>query len=83
MAGEAPGVPSSSMILAPSGEEAQDRCALRFAAEHVVGADMCQQPVDTVGTAVDGDHRDPCVDHLLDDRSDPFVGTRGWRSRPS
>ena len=57
-------------------EEAQDRCALRFAAEHVVGTDMCQQPVDTVGTAVDGDHRNPCVDHLLDDRGDPFVGAR-------
>ena len=57
-------------------EEAQDRFTLRFAAEHVVGTDMRQQAVDAVGAAVDGDHRDPCVDHLLDDRGDPFVGAR-------
>ena len=43
MAGEAPGVPSSSMIIGAVGEQLEQRLALLLAADHVVGADVGQR----------------------------------------
>ena len=67
MAGDAPGVPSSSKIVGAVGEQLEQRLALLLAAEDVVGADVGQGG-HAVDGAVDGDDRDAGVDGFLDRR---------------
>ena len=75
MAGEAPGVPSSSMMVPwpPSLlDDVAGRCAAAF---HVVGADVHEHLV-RVGLAVDRGDGDPGLHRLLDGRA--RASRRSW-----